>query len=266
MAPAILALLISEGFKLGEGIYQSSQSAKYAKAPRPGYAIPQSITDMLNSAKSQASQTQLPGQGLMEEQMGGVTAAGISNARQSTDSPSNLLGMTATLAGQQQQGLQQMAIGAASNYNTNQNTLRSSLDIMGDQEMKKWQWEQQEPYQNSQATAAALQKGGGENINAGLSDMAGSAMSAKSTQDYVDALAKSDDARLKVLKAMYGDKTKATPDLMKSSDLMGKASGGFTNPLYNPSFNTASAMNLFKTTGINSDNMDAQSILGFNNF
>ena len=29
MAPAILALLISEGFKLGEGIYQSSQSAEH---------------------------------------------------------------------------------------------------------------------------------------------------------------------------------------------------------------------------------------------
>jgi len=204
MDPLTIAALLNTGVGIGKGIYglfQTGQSKKYADTERPGYDIPEEYKQMLNSAKMQALQTQLPGQGLAEEKIGAATSKGLSYAKEATDSPASILGMTAALTGQEQEKMRDLGIAAGENYNTNQGVLRSALGTMGEQKLNKWQWEKQMPYQEAMETASGLQEAGVENMFKGLGDAAGTVTSAMGTKQYMDLLTKSSDAGIAQSKA-----------------------------------------------------------------
>jgi hypothetical protein len=140
----------------GTGISDMLQSNMYAQTPRPAYEIPSAMYGILNSAQSQALQTQLPGQGLMQEQMDATTAQGINASQQSASNPADILSMVAKLSGQQQLGMQNMAGQAAQNYNANQDVLRTALGQMAAEQSNQWKWDKQMPYLDAMKTAYNL--------------------------------------------------------------------------------------------------------------
>lgn len=204
IAPLIIAALVSAAMKAGTGIYQGIQSRKYAKEKRPPYDIPDEYTAMLESAKAQAKQIQLPGQALAEEKLAASTSRSISAARESTDSPAALLGVVAGLNEGERGNITDFGIAAGANYNANQATLRTALGEMGTQKALQWQWDKQMPYLNAMDTAANLQEASQTNIMAGLEDVAGTAMSAWSTKEYLDAQKDINKAQIDAYKATYG--------------------------------------------------------------
>jgi hypothetical protein len=161
-------MLLPELMKGLIGGYDLLKSKQYSKAERPAYEIPPSDIAALESAKSQALQTQLPGQSLTEEKLAGTTAQAISSAKQATDSPTNLLGIISQLQEHETGKIRDLAAASAENYNSNQGVLRTQLGKMAAEEANKWEWDKAKPYLASMATAANLQKAGETNIMAGI--------------------------------------------------------------------------------------------------
>jgi hypothetical protein len=263
--PLIAASLISSIpslIKSGVGLSQLIQSSKYAKEKRPDYEIPDSVRQALESAKQQALQTQIPGQELAEQKLAGSTASAIAQSKQATDSPASILGQVSTLAGQEQESLRDLAIAAGENYNTNQATLRSQLGNMATQEALKWQWDKQMPYTDAMTTASNLQEAGGENVMAGLSDIAGSAFSAATTDAYLKnmkEIAESNNATwLKSFGIGDSENQKQGNDLMSQLGLSSFAKDVPTqndlltrmksmwNPKKSSGFNTSSILDQFR--------------------
>lgn len=171
-----LMMMLPELLKIGQGISQNIKSSQYAKTAPPDYEIPQAATQALNSAMSQASQTQLPGQGLAEEKMGAQLSTGISASEKSTDSPASILGQVAKMVSGQNQATAGMTEQAAQNWQDNQGALRQQLMSMAGEQKEQWQWDKQAPYTAAMDAAKSLQNAGQQNVMSGLTGVSNTGM------------------------------------------------------------------------------------------
>jgi hypothetical protein len=69
---------------LALGTYQAIKGYQLGNQERPEYEIPDSLKQMLGMAKTQASQTGLPGQSLLEQNIRGTTSRGANILERST--------------------------------------------------------------------------------------------------------------------------------------------------------------------------------------
>jgi hypothetical protein len=185
----------------------------------------------LASAQGQASQVQLPGQSLIEQQIGGATSKGMTAAKEATDSPAAILGQLAQLTGNEQDKYTDLGIAAAQNWTSNQDVLRNALSTMAGEEKAQWQWDKANPYLAAMQTAAGLQKTGTENLIGGVTDIGNVAMQTDMNKQIMD-----------LWKGIYGqDKDKPKPDTTTNTDT-NKRIGSYTQNI--PTFDYSSPNNI----------------------
>ncbi len=204
--PAVIAAAsaIASLAKTGVGIWQTVKANKLAKEERPDYQIPQSEKDALSIAQQLATQRELPGQDIMEQNIRSGTASGISRMTEVADSPAMLLGNIATMVGKENQSMNQLGIASANYYTQNQRNLQSSLQRMGQQELAKWQYDEMKPYEEAMHAAATMREGGLQNIIGGVTGATAGAMGAYQNAQIMEQNREMMDAYKDYLKSMEG--------------------------------------------------------------
>ena len=173
MAVPLALMAIPALAQAGLGIYQAISGAKQAKTPRPEYEIPGAATAALAEAKKLASQRQLPGQQLMEEQMAASTARTIGDIQEVAPSGAAALGAIGQTHQTEQQAQRDLALKGAQYQAANQAALRQQLGQYAGFQEKEFDINQMQPYLAAMATASAMKGAGMQNIYGGISSGAG---------------------------------------------------------------------------------------------
>jgi hypothetical protein len=155
----------SQALQLINSIQQLKASSDIAKNnTRPNYEIPEAVTESLNLSRRNASMTELPNQSTMEARMGSTTSGAVGQGLKGADSQANLLDFIGKQFSNQQEGMQNIGMQAAQQWNNNQVALKGDLNNYGAYQEKQWNLNKYEPYQVAAAKAAALQKAGTEGL------------------------------------------------------------------------------------------------------
>jgi hypothetical protein len=167
--------LLGVGEKIIGGIQKNKAQKEFDKNK---YEIPSSVNAMLDTVRGVASQRKLPGQEIMEQQIGSTTAQGVEAATRVGRSSSDALGALEGLYGRQMQSQQNLALAGAQNWQENQFKYASALERMGAYQDQKWQYNTLYPYMQKMTGAGQMQEAGNTNI--------GSAMSGFVSLDYAN--------------------------------------------------------------------------------
>jgi len=137
---------IGAGVNLWKGISQGIKAKRAEKAAdklysqRPTYEIPQGYSDALSLYKKNAAQTQLPGQGAIEENIQQSSARARSAAERGAVSSAAYGGMTSDIYDKELQAIQDLGIKAAEFQQANQEKLAQGYQMMGGQQEKAQDW------------------------------------------------------------------------------------------------------------------------------
>jgi hypothetical protein len=167
-----IAAGVSVGLNLGMAAYQSHKAKKLANTPRPEYQIPQGQVEALNNAKYMASQTELPGQNIMQQKIDQSSAGALANLKDVSQSGSALGSNIASIYRGNVGAQNQLNLAGAQNYNANQQNLRGELNNMATAQDKQWTINKFGPYKNNMAAASAMREGAFRNATAGVTDIA----------------------------------------------------------------------------------------------
>jgi hypothetical protein len=171
MMPWMLGLmgaqtLLGVGEKIIGGIQKNKAQKEFDKNK---YEIPSSVNAMLDTVRGVASQRKLPGQEIMEQQIGSTTAQGVEAATRVGRSSSDALGALEGLYGRQMQSQQNLALAGAQNWQENQFKYASALERMGAYQDQKWQYNTLYPYMQKMTGAGQMQEAGNTNIGSAMS-------------------------------------------------------------------------------------------------
>lgn len=148
------------------------------------YKIPESQVRASNIAASQSRSTQLPAQELMQERIASNTAQGVSAARATATSPSQVLQQTVNSYLNQQQQNSALDLQAAQNYQIRQQGYQNVLVSLSPYEQKKWEYNTLFPAQALMNASADQQQTGMANIGQGIS----SGLSVFANSQYLSGL------------------------------------------------------------------------------
>jgi len=177
MVPSALIPLLLAGGKAALGGIQALRGGQLAKgAKRPTYEIPSAVSEQVRIAKAQALNNRLPGQSAAEQAIQGSTQAGIRAAQETGPSNSSIMATIAALNANQNTASQNLATQGAQFQQGNIQNLQSTLGSLANYQDKKFEYNQQKPFEDKAAAAAALKGAGIQNISSGLTDAAGIAM------------------------------------------------------------------------------------------
>lgn len=118
-----------------------SDEIKKLRLNPPNMDIPSSMMESISLYRMAADRNQVPGYDLYKQRILENTAQGIAASREAATSPSDLLGATTSLYGQQSQALTQLEIEGARQQAANRQMYAQSLQNLG-------QWQQQQFYMN----------------------------------------------------------------------------------------------------------------------
>lgn len=155
------------------------------------YKIPESAKAALGVAERQASGLRMPGEDIARERMGQVTGQAVGQAKQAATSSSDVLGVLASVFGNQMLGEQDIVMQGARRYDTMQNQLQGALGQMAQYEDQKWQYNVLYPYNQMLGQAEAYQTRGTQEIGMGMSafgSTAAGAVQVASAQNQYDAM------------------------------------------------------------------------------
>lgn len=172
----LLSAALPAAINLGKSAIQGYQAKKLAKSGRPEYNIPEATTQGLNSAKYQASQTQLPGQTQMQQNLDMNTSRGIASLQDVSSSGAGLSSNIASLYRGNVAGQNQLGIAGAQNWNNNQGILRAALSQYGGYQDKAWDINKFQPYLAKKGAESALREGSFRNLSAAGTDIARAGM------------------------------------------------------------------------------------------
>ena len=178
VAGLIAAAAAPELLKIFKGAQYAKRSKDYAKAKRPDYEIPQSLKDYLAATKFEAGTRGLPGEGIAKARMDREAAA---SRRAIMQSGQNAASQIAGIAGVSQQAMEQEAdlVERGAKYRASRlGDLYSAQIRMGDEEQKKWAWENKGPYENMMGVASEYELASQEAFWKGFEGLAGIAQSA----------------------------------------------------------------------------------------
>ena len=180
----------SQALQLINSIQQLKASSDIAKSnTRPTYEIPEAVKESLGISRRNAMMTELPAQSTMEARMGSTVSGAVGQGLKGADSQANLLDFIGKQYNTQQQGMQNIGMEAAQQWQNNQTALKGDLNNYGQYQDKQWQLNKYEPYQVAAAKAAALQKAGTEGLvgsMGGMSGILGQMGINKATNKYYD--------------------------------------------------------------------------------
>jgi hypothetical protein len=160
--------LLGVGEKIIGGIQRNKAQKEFDKNK---YEIPSSVNAMLDTVRGEASQRKLPGQEIMDQQIGATTAQGVEAATRVGRSSSDALGALEGLYGRQMQSQQNLALAGAQNWQENQFKYANSLRILGDYQQEKWKYKSLYPYMQKMTGAGEMQMAGNTNIGSGVSGL-----------------------------------------------------------------------------------------------
>jgi hypothetical protein len=176
----------STAMNLGFGIYNSIKTAKLQKqwdrlnANRPTYEIPQSYKDALAIYQKQASQTQLPGQGLIEENIGQSSARARTAAERGAISSTSYGGQVSNIYDKELQAIQDLGIKSAEFQQQNQQNLATGMQMMGGQQEKAQDWNtlgkwstQMNQLESKMGASSGAASNAWQGLSAGLTNFAG---------------------------------------------------------------------------------------------
>ena len=151
----------------GVGIWQAVEGSKMAKgAERPEYETPQAMLDAMTLAERKAFEG-LPPE-VKKEFMQASQRMTAASLRQVGERRGGL-GVIPQLYQKQMEGARQLSLMDVAAREKNLANLQQMRMKMAPYQQQEWQWEKAEPYQQTMATAAALQGAGMKNIMGGIS-------------------------------------------------------------------------------------------------
>ena len=210
------ASAISLGLGLGSQALQLINSLGELKASkdiaknstRPLNEIPEAVTESLNLSRRNAMMTELPNQSTMEARLESTVSGAVGQGLRVADSQANLLDFVGKQTQKQQEGMQNIGMTAAENWQKNQEILKNDLNNYGQWQEKEWLYNKYEPYKEAAAKAAALQKAGTEGLAGslqGLGGMVGQYGINQSTNKYYDD-------QIKIQKIILANRFGINPD------------------------------------------------------
>ena len=172
----LIAGVATSGTQLGLGIADSIKGKRTLKKAQSfyeknKYEVPESAEAALDVAQRQAQGLALPGEDIARERIGQTTSQAIGQAKQAATSSSDVLGMLASVYGNQMLQEQGLVEAGAARYDAQQGNLQNALNTMAGYEDQKWQYNVLYPYQQMLGQAEAYQSRGREGIGMGLAGL-----------------------------------------------------------------------------------------------
>ena len=170
------------------GGFQLSKANKLEKQnPRPTAEVAPAISQMVNYNQGLANAQDIPGGEMARNQIGGATSAGINAASQLSSGAEGIGAVGKMVMGgqQAQEGLAQQTAQYAAG---NQRQYANSLQDLGQEQNRVWDYNKNQPYQQAGAMASQLRNSGMQNLFGGASNLFG-AGAAATTPDFNSALA-----------------------------------------------------------------------------
>lgn len=200
MDPSMIISLAGEGLKLVNHLSQLSASKRIAEdSKRPDAEIPEALKEQLAISRRNAQMRDLAGQSTMEARLGSNTSQAVGQGIRGADSQANLLDFIGGQYKNQQQGMQDIGMAGAQQWQQSQEALKNNLSTYGEEERRLWQLNKFEPYQIAAAKAAALQKAGSEGLSGALGGMGsiiGQGQINSATNKYYDKQGQLVDAQI----------------------------------------------------------------------
>ena len=169
------------GFQLNKANKIESQN------PRPTAEVAPAINQMVNYNQGLAQAQDIPGGEMARNQIGGATSAGI-NAASKLSSGAEGIGAVGKMVQSGQQAQEGLAQQTAQYVSANQGKYANSLQELGQEQNRVWDWNKAQPYQQAAQMASQLRNSGMQNIMGGVSNLFGGAAAA-TTPDFNSALA-----------------------------------------------------------------------------
>jgi len=166
--------------QVGIGIADKIKAAKKQKEAQSfweknKYEIPESAKEQLQLAERSAAGLRLPGQDIMEENIGSTTAQGVEEAKNAAMTGSDVLGMLSQVYGTQMTQQKGIGLAAAQDYRQRQQFLSGVLGNMAQLEDKKWEENVKNPYALMLGQATDYGNRGASQINAGMGTLSNAA-------------------------------------------------------------------------------------------
>jgi hypothetical protein len=181
-----IATGVSSLLNLGQGIAQSIRRSKLQKqwnalnAQRPTYEISQGYKNALAQYQKLAGQTQLPGQGLIEQNIQQASARARTAAERGAISSTSYGALTGDIYDKELQAIQDLGIKAAEWQSTNQEKLAAAQEMMGAQQEKAQDWNKlgawttkMNQVESQLGAAVTNQSNAFQNLQSGLMNYAG---------------------------------------------------------------------------------------------
>ncbi len=168
---AAVAVITAAGlaWQVYQGVKQEQEAKKMmANNTRPNYAIPEEFFKALSSAEDQARQRLLPGQSLIEEEVGATTSRGADELKDTAGSGVDASGGIVQLYAKELDARRDIGLAAANNFNTNQQVLRTMQGVIGRARDNSFNINEMQPYLANAAAAGALHGAGQQNIAGGI--------------------------------------------------------------------------------------------------
>ncbi len=169
LSKAAMASAIPAVINTGFGIYQTMRGSNMLKGLNsPTMSVPQGAIGAENVAKNLAMQTELPGQGLMENKIDNSVSNSILDAKKVSDNPNDALDSVFKSYGMGMEKNNDLGIASANFQANNQMNLQNQENTMAQWQQKVWENNELNPYLRKANTASALLGSGIQNISGGL--------------------------------------------------------------------------------------------------
>lgn len=163
---------------------QNRKAKEFAKAQRPKFETPSEITSALKNAEMMAQQRKLPGQDLIEQKMDADTAAAYNRMNEASTNPAMSLGALSNLTARQGQNRNALGVQAANYVSNQQANLRNMQNVYGGWQNRQWDYNLNQPYQQSMAAASALRNAAMRNLQGAANSLASGGMSLYGMGEY----------------------------------------------------------------------------------
>lgn len=177
MDPASAAMMvisaIPQGFKMVDGIRQNRQANRMMESNvRPTYETPEEVDRVLQIASLLAGRDEMPGQGLLEDKLGGMLANQVRDVRNVSTGSAGALNAISRAYSSNNEGMRDIAIKSAQNKQDMMRYLNEVLQYKAAFTDKEWDYNERMRYDETAATASALKQAGLTNIYSGMEGLA----------------------------------------------------------------------------------------------
>lgn len=159
----------SAAFKIGHGIHQKNLARKAEKNNiRPTMAEPAALREEADNARQQAGTTRIPGQSYAENQIGAQSARDVNRITQTGGSTGEIINGIGRVDENARGATNDLAFQGAQLNQQNQAMYRGVLDKVADNQMQRFDYNQNQPYQTKFLQNQQLKQSGNANITNGI--------------------------------------------------------------------------------------------------